>query len=393
MRAGTTVRSRIPPAWWFSATGYVDGAAVGGAGDDDAELDVERHALLDDARHAELGEGGAERGLVGDADLALAVVAEAGRLDDRRERRRRSSPPAHPRRASGRRASRRNAFSARRSWAMATARGRRGDDDVARQALEGRGRRVLELRRDDRAHRRRAGRGRRGRRTAPRCGRRRRARPVPPDRARARRCRSPSGGPRRRCSGRAARRRARRSSPAGRSGVVIAGGGSVDDAAWSWRAVRSAASASASASSSAASRATANRPAFVAPASPMANVATGMPAGIWTIDSSESCPCRWRDGTGTPSTGTVVLAASIPGRWAAPPAPAMIARMPRLTSRLGVGEHLVGHAVGADDLGLVGDAEALEHGDGRLHRRPVARRAHQHADDGRARRRHSPLDR
>ena len=33
--------------------------------------------------------------------------------------------------------------------------------------------------------------------------------------------------------------------------------------------------------------------------------------------------------TGTPSTGTVVFAASIPGRWAAPPAPAMIARSPR----------------------------------------------------------------
>ena len=38
---------------------------------------------------------------------------------------------------------------------------------------------------------------------------------------------------------------------------------------------------------------------------------------------------KWRDGTGTPRTGTIVLAASIPGRWAAPPAPAMIARNPR----------------------------------------------------------------
>ena len=68
---------------------------------------------------------------------------------------------------------------------------------------------------------------------------------------------------------------------------------------------------------------------MVAPASPMANVATGMPAGICTIDSSESSPPRCRLGTGTPSTGTIVLAASIPGRWAAPPAPAMIARSPR----------------------------------------------------------------
>jgi hypothetical protein len=30
--------------------------------------------------------------------------------------------------------------------------------------------------------------------------------------------------------------------------------------------------------------ATANSPAFAAPASPMANVATGMPFGIWTIE-------------------------------------------------------------------------------------------------------------
>ena len=37
-------------------------------------------------------------------------------------------------------------------------------------------------------------------------------------------------------------------------------------------------------------------------------------SGICTIDNSESRPCRWRLGTGTPSTGTVVFAASMPGR-------------------------------------------------------------------------------
>ena len=45
-----------------------------------------------------------------------------------------------------------------------------------------------------------------------------------------------------------------------------------------------------------------------------------MPPGICAIDSSESQPDSARDFTGTPSTGTVVDAASIPGRWAAPPA-------------------------------------------------------------------------
>ena len=65
-------------------------------------------------------------------------------------------------------------------------------------------------------------------------------------------------------------------------------------------------------------------PALAAPASPIANVATGMPFGICTIESSESSPRRYFDGTGTPSTGTVVFAASMPGRCAAPPAPAMM---------------------------------------------------------------------
>ena len=47
------------------------------------------------------------------------------------------------------------------------------------------------------------------------------------------------------------------------------------------------------------------------------------------MDSSESMPLSAFDCTGTPSTGTAVLAASMPGRWAAPPAPAMMARRPR----------------------------------------------------------------
>ena len=50
----------------------------------------------------------------------------------------------------------------------------------------------------------------------------------------------------------------------------------------------------------------------------------------------------------------------MPGRWAAPPAPAMMAFSPRAGGALGIGEHLVGHAVGRDDPRLVGDAEFLE---------------------------------
>ena len=64
-------------------------------------------------------------------------------------------------------------------------------------------------------------------------------------------------------------------------------------------------------------------------APPTATVATGMPAGIWTIDSSESSPPRSASGTGTPMTGSGVTEASMPGRCAAPPAPAMMTRSPR----------------------------------------------------------------
>ncbi len=72
---------------------------------------------------------------------------------------------------------------------------------------------------------------------------------------------------------------------------------------------------------------TASRPAFRA--APTATVATGTPAGICTMDSSESSPSRCFSGTGTPMTGSGVTAASMPGRCAAPPAPAMITRRPR----------------------------------------------------------------
>ena len=62
--------------------------------------------------------------------------------------------------------------------------------------------------------------------------------------------------------------------------------------------------------------------------------ATGTPAGICTIESSESMPSRCLSGTGTPITGSGVTDASMPGRWAAPPAPAMITWSPRPAASL-----------------------------------------------------------
>ena len=63
---------------------------------------------------------------------------------------------------------------------------------------------------------------------------------------------------------------------------------------------------------------------------PMATVATGTPRGICTIESSESFPDNALDCTGKPMTGSGVSAATMPGRWAAPPAPAITTFRPRV---------------------------------------------------------------
>ena len=60
-----------------------------------------------------------------------------------------------------------------------------------------------------------------------------------------------------------------------------------------------------------------------------------------------------RAGTGTPITGSGVTEASMPGRCAAPPAPAMITLSPRRRGRAAVADHVVRHPVRGDDIGLV----------------------------------------
>ena len=66
----------------------------------------------------------------------------------------------------------------------------------------------------------------------------------------------------------------------------------------------------------------------------MASVPTATPLGIWQIDKSESTPFNAFDFTGTPSTGSDVKAAAIPGKCAAPPAPAIITLIPRSAAEL-----------------------------------------------------------
>ena len=122
---------------------------------------------------------------------------------------------------------------------------------------------------------------------------------------------------------------------------------------------------------------------MTAPARPIASVPTGTPAGICTIESSESIPFSVFDSTGTPSTGSAVFAAAIPGRCAAPPAPAISTCSPRASADAGVLEEEVGRAVGRDDALLERDAERVERLGGVPHRLPVGAGAHDQADERR----------
>ena len=50
----------------------------------------------------------------------------------------------------------------------------------------------------------------------------------------------------------------------------------------------------------------------------------------------------------------------MPGRWAAPPAPAMITRQPSPVRLAAVADHVLGHAVRGDHVGLVGHVELVQ---------------------------------
>src|SRR5262249_8220533 len=76
----------------------------------------------------------------------------------------------------------------------------------------------------------------------------------------------------------------------------------------------------------------ASKAALIAPAFPIASVPTGIPPGICAIERSESNPFSVLDSTRTPSTGSTVFDAVIPGKCAAPPAPAIITSIPRLSA-------------------------------------------------------------
>ena len=205
-------------------------------GDEDAELGVEGHPLLHDACHGELVEGGGELGRRADLALSLAVVAEAGGLDDRRE------PDALGGAGDGERRRRHTEVGEepllgdavlgdgdRVRW--------RSHDHVGGEPLEGGCRRVLELGGDDRA---RGGEAVEGRRVVVRrdevligdatgrCGRV----GVEDDGAVTHRAGGDDGVPAELAAAEHADRRRRDD----RRHVAV--GGSVEVAAWAWRSAR-----------------------------------------------------------------------------------------------------------------------------------------------------------
>src|SRR5918992_952899 len=86
-------------------------------------------------------------------------------------------------------------------------------------------------------------------------------------------------------------------------------GSGCDRTASVWRDIHVSTVARIESSASPSMRAASNA-ALTAPALPIASVPTGTPPGICAIDSSESIPFRAADSTGTPRTGSAVLAAA-----------------------------------------------------------------------------------
>ena len=81
----------------------------------------------------------------------------------------------------------------------------------------------------------------------------------------------------------------------------------------------------------------------------------------------------------------------MPGRCAAPPAPAMMTLKPSRLRALGEGDEPVGGAMGGDDPRVIADAERFERLGGAAHDRPVRLAAHDDRD-GLSRRSTGPAD-
>ena len=374
----------MPPAWWFSVSAYDRRAARPARarrGSTARDRTATNRSTMLGAPPTALHAASRSPSRAKDG-LPLAVVAEAARLQDRGEPDARERARELVLRVDARERGGRDARAARRTTSRgsgpARPRALRPGEDRCAELLERAHRRdrdALELVRHDAA----PGRERRER-GACRRTHRRGARPTCPAGLSGRRIEEQEALPERRrprapASVRAGRRRGRRSvtrfsrgSGCARTSLVCSS--------------RNFASAARCDVCFRARIAVARRAALIAPARPMASVPTGMPAGICAMERRESIPLSAFDWIGTPRTGRAVFAAVIPGRCAAPPAPAMMTSRPALLGARGVLEEEIGRAVRAHDPDLERDAELLERVGGVGHRLPVGLRAHDDADEG-----------
>ena len=135
-----------------------------------------------------------------------------------------------------------------------------------------------------------------------------------------------------------------------------------------------------SASSPVASICAASRPALVALS--IATVATGTPGGhLYDRQAAHlRLPCSVAL-IGTPMTGSGLIDATMPGRCAAPPAPAMTTRRPRASACCAYSYHALRGAVRTDDGQLVGYGQLVENRRRFFHDRQVRVAAHDDANE------------
>ena len=116
----------------------------------------------------------------------------------------------------------------------------------------------------------------------------------------------------------------------------------------------------------------------------MATVATGMPRGIWTIDSSESIPPRCWVGIGTPMTGSERLGGEHPGQVGGPAGAGDDDPEATPGCLLRVAEQRVRRPMGGHDPQLGRHVQLHEDRAGRLQDREVRAAAADDADDRRS---------
>ena len=115
---------------------------------------------------------------------------------------------------------------------------------------------------------------------------------------------------------------------------------------------------------------------LVAPALPTAIVATGMPAGICTMDSNESRPSSVPDLMGTPITGSNVKAAATPRQVGGAASACDQNFQASFFCSPDVFDQLVRRPVGRYDHGLVFNPQGIKHIGRPFHGGPIGFRTH-----------------